>query len=95
MATATQGWFVDPVGRFDGRLFDGQVWTNQVSQDGRLIIDAEWVVVEPTPAANDEDSRQASERRRGSDRRQVNIDVAVDRRRGDRRTAIAIPSADN
>lgn len=172
MATATKGWFVDPVGRFDGRLFDGQVWTAQVSQDGALTIDPDWVVpnteldaterdasngsdAEPENAGESEpsavveqapteaeaevevqaatevdtevqgattapvdsavataasetvktesqpvadggdDAPQRSvthERRGGSDRRQVNIEVAVDRRRGDRR--IRIPSAD-
>ena len=43
VAEALQGWFEDPTGRFDGRFFDGHVWTDRVSVGGRLRLDAEWV----------------------------------------------------
>lgn len=32
-------WYEDPLGRFDGRFFDGESWTNQVSDNGTLRID--------------------------------------------------------
>ena len=35
-------WYVDPLGRYDGRFFDGQMWTERVSSDGRLTLDPDW-----------------------------------------------------
>lgn len=42
-------WYVDPLGRYDGRFFDGESWTDQVSAGGNLAIDLDW-----TPEASDE-----------------------------------------
>jgi hypothetical protein len=39
-------WYEDPLGRFDGRYFDGTSWTAQVSANGVLEIDADF----PQPA---------------------------------------------
>lgn len=33
------GWFADPAGRHDARYFDGWVWTEHVSDGGRLAND--------------------------------------------------------
>jgi|GEM_PF-2300342 len=41
------GWFVDPLGRFDGRLFDGAQWTDQVSDGGLLSTDPDWTRPQP------------------------------------------------
>ncbi len=114
VAAMSSGWFVDPLGRFDGRFFDGTQWTNQVSSDGSAAIDPDWppaaspsgVVADTdtdtdagstavdTDAADDQvqdsddegaiESAQP-ERRSGGDRRQVDMLVRVDRRRGQRR----------
>jgi hypothetical protein len=46
-------WYVDPVGRFHGRYFDGARWTDQVSDDGTLAVDPDWP---PVPIGDDEDA---------------------------------------
>lgn len=35
-------WYIDPLGRFEGRFFDGEAWTDQVSDRGLLAADPEW-----------------------------------------------------
>lgn len=35
-------WYVDPLGRYDGRFFDGEDWTDQVSDSGVLATDPDW-----------------------------------------------------
>jgi len=35
-------WYVDPLGRFDGRFFDGESWTERVSSDGHLVVDPDF-----------------------------------------------------
>lgn len=39
-------WYVDPLDRFDGRFFDGERWTEQVSQDGKMVIDPDFAPVD-------------------------------------------------
>lgn len=76
---APEGWFPDPLERFEGRFFDGEQWTNQVSDDGFQREDPDWQTARPKPAFAGAD-------RRGSyDRRQIKIKVDVERRKGDRR----------
>ncbi len=38
----TPDWYVDPLGRYEGRYFDGERWTAQVKDRGRLVIDPDW-----------------------------------------------------
>lgn len=35
-------WYIDPLGRYEGRFFDGQRWTHQVSDQGVLSVDPDW-----------------------------------------------------
>jgi len=35
-------WYEDPLGRYDGRFFDGEAWTKQVSADGTLATDPDF-----------------------------------------------------
>lgn len=35
-------WYADPLGRFDGRFYDGESWTERVSSDGRLVTDPDF-----------------------------------------------------
>lgn len=35
-------WYIDPLGRFEGRFFDGSRWTHQVSDRGTLAFDPDW-----------------------------------------------------
>jgi len=35
-------WYVDPLGRYEGRFFDGNDWTDQVKENGRLALDPDW-----------------------------------------------------
>lgn len=35
-------WYVDPLGRYEGRYFDGNEWTDQVKEEGRLALDPDW-----------------------------------------------------
>jgi len=35
-------WYVDPLGRFDGRFFDGERWTERVSDGGAVAIDPDF-----------------------------------------------------
>ena len=35
-------WYVDPLGRFEGRYFDGAQWTDQVSDGGIAAVDPDW-----------------------------------------------------
>ena len=35
-------WYVDPLGRFDGRFFDGESWTERVSDNGTAAIDPDF-----------------------------------------------------
>jgi len=35
-------WYVDPLGRFDGRFFDGEQWTERVSDAGALREDPDF-----------------------------------------------------
>ena len=35
-------WYVDPLGRFDGRFFDGESWTERVSDKGTAAIDSDF-----------------------------------------------------
>lgn len=39
MVLMNADWYIDPLGRFDGRFFDGERWTERVSDDGVLAID--------------------------------------------------------
>ena len=53
-------WYVDPLGRFDGRFFDGERWTERVSEDGALVIDHDFLTLDQAeghdaPAAPDRD----------------------------------------
>ena len=43
-------WYEDPLGRFDGRYFDGEHWTAEVSAGGVLQTDPEFLAPEPEPA---------------------------------------------
>lgn len=49
-------WYVDPLGRFQGRYFNGTDWTAQVSVNGRLATDPDWppttAPVQPGPEAD-------------------------------------------
>lgn len=107
MDTVDAGWFVDPVGTFSGRFFDGENWTDQVSDQGVLQIDQDWCSAIDDSKVDDSgvsDSAGAHSSTAGSasygydpvilaapaatqhggrnDRRQVQIPVSVDRRRG-------------
>ncbi|KAG1648795.1 hypothetical protein GQR58_029574 [Nymphon striatum] len=46
LPTMDADWYVDPLGRFEGRFFDGEDWTAEVSNGGRLAVDPDWP---PTP----------------------------------------------
>lgn len=35
-------WYEDPLRRFDGRFFDGQKWTERVSENGALRVDPDF-----------------------------------------------------
>lgn len=35
-------WYVDPLGRYEGRFFDGEQWTDQVSEGGRRAVDPDF-----------------------------------------------------
>lgn len=35
-------WYVDPLGRFEGRFFDGERWTERVSDGGAVAIDPDF-----------------------------------------------------
>lgn len=35
-------WYIDPLGRYEGRFFDGARWTHQVSDRGTLAFDPDW-----------------------------------------------------
>lgn len=35
-------WYVDPLGRFEGRYWDGSNWTDQVKDRGQLAVDPDW-----------------------------------------------------
>ena len=35
-------WYVDPLGRYEGRYFDGEHWTEQVSDGGIAAVDPDW-----------------------------------------------------
>lgn len=37
--TYQPGWYADPAGRYDFRYHNGQSWTNDVSRDGRRMVD--------------------------------------------------------
>lgn len=37
--TYQPGWYADPEGRYDFRYHNGQSWTNDVSRDGRRMVD--------------------------------------------------------
>ncbi len=50
----TPDWYVDPLGRYEGRYFDGEQWTAQVKDRGRLVIDPDWDRPEVDPDAADE-----------------------------------------
>ena len=49
-------WYVDPLGRFDGRFFDGEKWTERVSDQGSLALDPDF----PPAATIDIDSTTAA-----------------------------------
>jgi hypothetical protein len=36
-------WYVDPLGRFEGRFFDGERWTERVSDGGAIAIDPDFI----------------------------------------------------
>ena len=44
-------WYEDPLGRYDGRFFDGDRWTERVSDDGVLTVDPDFP---PTDSGADE-----------------------------------------
>jgi len=44
-------WYEDPLGRYDGRFFDGQGWTERVSSDGTSQVDPDFPPVFDNPAA--------------------------------------------
>jgi hypothetical protein len=50
----TPDWYVDPLGRYEGRYFDGEQWTAQVKDRGRLVIDPDWDRPEVDPDAADD-----------------------------------------
>ena len=52
-------WYVDPLGRFEGRYFDGEQWTDQVKLDGRLAADPDFPPAEQAMAASAESSASA------------------------------------
>lgn len=94
-------WYVDPLGRFDGRFFDGVDWTDQVSDGGHLLLDPDWPPATPAvntsidrPVSVGPDPTPAIERRYGGDRRQMNAPSGPDRREIERRVPdIVIPRA--
>lgn len=45
MAGSLPGWYPDPVGRFELRFHNGQVWTSDVASGGRRFVDQ--LAVEP------------------------------------------------
>ena len=45
-------WYVDPQGQYDGRYFDGEAWTNQVSAGGDFVIDPDWTP-DPNPVPDE------------------------------------------
>jgi len=47
-------WYEDPLGRFDGRFFDGEAWTARVSADGILKIDEDFARRDDLAAATTE-----------------------------------------
>jgi len=49
-------WYIDPLGRFDGRFFDGERWTERVSDDGVLVIDTDF----PPAASQFDDAASAA-----------------------------------
>ncbi|MEM7094038.1 MAG: DUF2510 domain-containing protein [Actinomycetota bacterium] len=49
-------WYVDPLGRYEGRYFDGEQWTDQVKHRGRLVVDPDWDGRVTTPRLTDDDS---------------------------------------
>lgn len=59
----TADWYVDPLGRFEGRYFDGESWTNQVKDRGRLVIDPDWdrPDADPTAETNEHAERTVDE----------------------------------
>lgn len=102
-------WFVDPLGRFEGRYFDGNQWTDQVSVNGRLTVDPNWPprmvaqearadeIIDLRPVASAPASATAAtqpDRRQGGNRRQINARRDHERRQGERRRPeIVIPRA--
>jgi len=102
---AEAGWYVDPLGRFQGRFFDGVAWTDQVSVDGRLATDPAWPprtqaasdepkVVEPVATPPDANTVEPADRRQGMDRRQVDLPGAPNRRSEERRLPeLVVPGA--
>jgi|GEM_PF-899577 len=71
-------WYEDPLGRFDGRFFDGEHWTAEVSDAGSLRIDPDFASVN----AENEDlfdvgqSTPAVEPIAGSSRREISTSTA-------------------
>lgn len=46
-------WYTDPLGRFDGRFFDGERWTERVSDGGALATDHDF-----PPFVNEQDAHE-------------------------------------
>ena len=49
-AGAAAGWYVDPMGRYDHRYYNGQAWTSDVSADGQRFVDPQGLTPSPTPS---------------------------------------------
>ena len=52
-ATDARGWHPDPLGRFEYRYWDGNVWTDWVSRSGQMSIDPEPVPGYDSPAPDE------------------------------------------
>jgi len=51
-AGAAAGWYVDPMGRYEHRYYNGRAWTSDVAADGQRFVDPLGLTPSPTPASN-------------------------------------------
>ncbi|HSL74807.1 MAG TPA: DUF4190 domain-containing protein [Ilumatobacteraceae bacterium] len=49
-AGAAAGWYVDPMGRYEHRYYNGRAWTSDVAADGQRFVDPLGLTPSPTPS---------------------------------------------
>lgn len=96
-SVGSANWYVDPLGRFQGRFFDGNEWTDKVSLHGRLATDPAWPpTAEPVQPVLQADVEATPAQTAGvSGSAEAVSTAAPERRAGIDRRQVNLPGAPN